>query len=45
MGNVEVAWEDVISVLNLVRGHISILVVLLAAMIAAIVYLPRRQSQ
>ena len=38
MGNVEVAWEDVVSVLNLIRGHIGVLAILLAAMVAAIVF-------
>ena len=38
MGNVEVAWEDVVSVLNLIRGHIGALAVLLAAMVAAIAF-------
>ena len=38
MGNVEVAWEDVVSVLNLVRGHIGALAVLLIAMVAAIAF-------
>ena len=37
MGNVEVTWEDVVSVLNLIRGHIGALAALLAAMVAAIV--------
>lgn len=38
MGNVTVAWEDVISVVNLVRTHIIVLVVALAAMIAAVIF-------
>ena len=38
MGNVEVAWEDVVSVLNLACGHIGALTALLAAMVAAIVF-------
>ena len=38
MGNVTVAWEDVVSVLNLVRTHITVLIVALVAMIAVIIF-------
>lgn len=35
MGNVTVAWEDVISVVNLVRTHIIVLAVMIIAIIFA----------
>lgn len=38
MGNVEVAWEDVISVLQLVRTHLIVIVVALICMIAAMIF-------
>ena len=37
MGNVEVAWEDVISVLQLVRPHLIVIAVALICMIAAMI--------
>ena len=37
MGNVEVAWEDVFSVIQLVRNHIIVIAVALVCMIAVMV--------
>lgn len=37
MGNVEVAWEDVFSVIQLVRNHIIVIAVVLVGMIAVMV--------
>jgi len=38
MGNVEVAWEDVISVIQLVRNHIIVIVAALLCMIAVMIF-------
>ena len=38
MGNVEVAWEDVISVLQMVRTHLIVIVVALICMIVAMIF-------
>lgn len=38
MGNVEVAWEDVISVIQLVRNHIMVIVAALLCMIAVMIF-------
>lgn len=35
MGNVEVAWEDVISVINMMRAHLIIIAAVLIAMIVS----------
>ena len=37
MGNVEVAWEDVISVINMMRAHLIIIAAALIAMIVVII--------
>ena len=37
MGNVEVAWEDVISVINMMRAHLIIIAAVLIAMIVVII--------
>lgn len=37
MGNVEVAWEDIISVLQLVRTHLIVIVVALLCMVAGMI--------
>lgn len=37
MGNVEVAWEDVISVIQLVRNHIIVIAAALVCMIAVMI--------
>nr|AFN84568.1 beta-glucosidase-related glycosidase [uncultured bacterium scaffold00090] len=37
MGNVEVAWEDVISVVQMVKTHIAVIVVALICMIAVMI--------
>lgn len=41
MGNVEVAWEDVISVIQLVRNHIIVIVAALLCMIGVVVFAKR----
>lgn len=41
MGNVEVAWEDVFSVIQLVRNHIVVIAAALICMIAMIVFARR----
>lgn len=41
MGNVEVAWEDVISVIQLVRNHIIVMIAALICMIVVMVFARR----
>lgn len=41
MGNVEVAWEDVISVIQLVRNHIIVIIAALICMIAVMFFARR----
>lgn len=41
MGNVEVAWEDVLSVIQLIRNHIIVIVAALICMIAVMIFAKR----
>ena len=45
MGNVEVAWEDVISVINMMRAHLIIIAAVLIAMIVVIIAVRNGKEQ
>ena len=44
MGNVEVAWEDVISVINMVRTHLIIIAIAFIAMIAVMIIVRKKEK-
>ncbi len=44
MGNVEVAWEDVISVINMVRTHLMIIAIAFIAMIAVMIIVRKKEK-